>query len=256
MPAYHRAKHRIFLGCRSAVVNAGDPLTRPLVDSRVNLVSWRLGEPDLNGFGLRTVDGETFLCRGFDPLLSESELALAGRHNVANALAALAIAASAALDLEAAVQVLREFTGLPHRCQLVAELAGVRYVNDSKGTNVGATQAAIEGFGGQNNILLLAGGQGKGADFRSLRPAVGKHCKQLLLLGEAAPELEASLGDLVPARLIPTLEEGVQVAAAAAVAGDCVLLSPACASFDMFSGYAERGERFAAAVQSLPGAGR
>ncbi len=170
MPTYHRAKHRIFRGCLSAVVNAGDTLTRPLVDSQVELVSWRLGEPDLNGFGLRILDGETFLCHGFDPLINATELALVGRHNLANALAALAIASLAGLDQSAALQVLREFPGLPHRCQLVADLAGVRYINDSKGTNIGATQAAIEGFGGKNNILLLAGGQGKGADFS--QPAI------------------------------------------------------------------------------------
>ncbi len=251
MPSYHRAKHRIFRGCKRVVVNADDPLTQPLIDSRVLVVSWRNGEPELDGYGVRILDGAAWLCRGFEPLLATAELGLAGRHNIANALAALSIAEAAGLDRAAAVAELREFSGLPHRCQAVATVGGVSYVDDSKGTNVGAALAAIEGFGGDHNLLLIAGGRGKGADFRSLRPAVGQHCRLLLVLGEAAEELEAALGDVVPTRRVASMEDAVQAASATAVAGDCVLLSPACASFDMFSGYVERGERFAAAVARL-----
>jgi UDP-N-acetylmuramoylalanine--D-glutamate ligase len=253
MPQYHRAKHRIFFGCRRAVANPDDPLTVPLVEPSVQVIEWRLGEPRLNGFGLRTIDGRESLCRGFEPLLPVAELGMMGRHNVANALAAAAIAHAADIGTDAVVAALREFRGLPHRCELVAEIDGVRYIDDSKGTNPGATEAAVDGLGAGRNLLLIAGGQGKGADFRSLRRAVGAHCRQVLLIGEDAPQLEAALADVTDCRRLPDLESAVAEAAAAAASGDCVLLSPACASFDMFSGFVERGERFARLVRQLPG---
>jgi UDP-N-acetylmuramoylalanine--D-glutamate ligase len=148
-------------------------------------------------------------------------------------------------------QTLRQFGGLPHRCQRVADVAGVAYVNDSKGTNIGATIAALNGMGEGRNILLIAGGQGKGADFSLLRSAVAAHCKQLLLLGEDAPLMAAALAKEAPVTRVETMEEAVAAAAALAQAGDVVLLSPACASFDMFTGYANRGEVFCAAVRQL-----
>jgi UDP-N-acetylmuramoylalanine--D-glutamate ligase len=149
------------------------------------------------------------------------------------------------------VATLRRFTGLPHRCQKVAEIAGVSYVNDSKGTNIGATIAALQGMGSGRNILLIAGGQGKGADFAQLQPAVERHCKLVLLLGEDAPALQAALGQSAPVTRVASMEEAVTVAAAQAGAGDVVLLSPACASFDMYTGYANRGEVFSRAVAQL-----
>ena len=253
MAAYHMAKHRIYRGCRAAVSNPDDPLTVPLVPADVRQLSWRMGEPDLNGFGLRTVDGAEFLCRGFDTLLPVAELALQGRHNVANALAALALGAAVDLPLAAMCQTLRTYRGLPHRCEPVAEIDGVRYVDDSKGTNVGATAAALEGLGGERDIVLIAGGQGKGADFAVLRDAVAARCKHLVLIGEDADLLTAALADCAPVSRAASMDEAVAIAARIAQPGDCVLLSPACASFDMFSGYVERGERFAAAVRALAG---
>jgi UDP-N-acetylmuramoylalanine--D-glutamate ligase len=251
MPRYHQAKHRIFRGCRKAVVNRDDPLTIPLVGSEVEVISWRMGKPELTGFGLGRVAGEETLCYGFEPLLPSRELGLFGRHNVANALAALALGHAAGLPFESMVATLRQFSGLPHRCQRVAELEGVSYVNDSKGTNIGATIAALNGLGRGRNILLIAGGQGKGADFSQLRPAVASHCKLLALLGEDAARIEAALGDAAPVTRVATMEEAVAAASAQATAGDVVLLSPACASFDMFSGYAQRGEAFCRAVERL-----
>ncbi len=251
MPAYHQAKHRIFRGCRKAVVNRDDPLTVPLVASDVEIVSWRMGEPELGGFGLRWVDGAQALCYGFDTLLPTAQMKLAGRHNVANALSALALGYAAGLGLEAMVATLRVFAGLPHRCQQVAEIDGVRFVNDSKGTNVGATQAALNGLGGARDIILIAGGQAKGADFAPLRAAVAGHCKLLILIGEDAALLERALGDVVPVMLESSMEAAVAAAAAQAIPGDCVLLSPACASFDMFSGYVERGDAFCRSVARL-----
>jgi UDP-N-acetylmuramoylalanine--D-glutamate ligase len=217
----------------------------------VEVISWRLGEPELTGFGLSQVQSEEYLCHGFEPLLPSAELGLVGRHNVANALAALALGHAVGLSHASMVATLRQFKGLPHRCQRVAQIAGVSYVNDSKGTNIGATIAALNGMGRGRNILLIAGGQGKGADFSQLQPAVASHCKLLVLLGEDAPKMEAALRDASPVARVATMGEAVLTAAAQAVPGDIVLLSPACASFDMFSGYAHRGEMFCREVEQL-----
>ncbi len=253
MPRYHQAKHRIFHGCGKAVVHRGDPLTVPPLVEGVEFIEWRLGEPDLRGFGLRMDDGREYICHGFEQLLPADEIGLAGRHNLGNALAALAIGYAAGLPMAAMLQSLREFTGLPHRCQPVAEHRGVRYVNDSKGTNVGAAIAALQGLGADGNVVLIAGGQGKGADFRELRPAVKAHCRHVLVMGEDAPAIARALDDLVPVERVRDMPEAVQRAAAIAQPGDTVLLSPACASFDMFRGYAARGDAFSAAVRMLGG---
>ncbi|MCB1677167.1 MAG: UDP-N-acetylmuramoyl-L-alanine--D-glutamate ligase [Halioglobus sp.] len=251
LPSYHQAKHRIFRGCRKAVVHRDDPLTVPLVAPAVEVVSWRMGEPELRGFGLRRIDGREYLCHGFDPLLPSDEIGPMGRHNVANALAAVATGYCAGLPLPAMVNTLRAFRGLPHRCQQVAEIGGVRFVDDSKGTNVGATEAALRGLGGARDIVLIAGGQGKGADFTPLQPVVAHHCKHLVLIGEDAAALERALAASAPLTRAASMGEAVALAAALAAPGDCVLLSPACASFDMFSGYVERGTAFCAAVELL-----
>lgn len=251
MPNYRSAKHRIFDGCNKAVVNPDDPYTVPLLSSAIDVVTWRMAQPLSGGFGLREVNGVECLCHDEQALLPVSELRLAGRHNVANALAALALGYAAGLPLAAMTTTLRNFRGLPHRCELVAEIDGVRYVNDSKGTNVGATEAALRGLGGARDVLLIAGGQGKGADFTQLQDAVSQHCKLLLLLGEDAPLLAQALSPSVPVLMVSSLAEAVSTAAAHALRGDVVLLSPACASFDMFSGYAERGNTFAARVREL-----
>ena len=252
MPRYHQAKHRIFRGCQQAVVNRDDPLTVPLVGPDVAVTRWGMGEPDLNPVGLRVVDGTEQLCFGFEAILPVAALAMPGRHNVANALASLALGHCAGLDHSVMAQTLRRFSGLPHRCQRVAERNGVRYVNDSKGTNVGATQAALAGLGGERDIVLIAGGQGKGADFSVLAPQVARHCKQLVLLGEDAPLIADALSGSAPLVLAVDMAAAVSAAAAVATAGDTVLLSPACASFDMFSGYPARGEAFCEAVEQLP----
>ena len=251
MPSYHLAKHRIFRGCRKVVVNGDDPLTIPLLGPGVEVISWRLGKPQPQGFGVVEEAGEETLYQGLTPLLPSRELGLVGRHNVANALAALALGYAAGLPLAGMVATLRRFRGLPHRCQQVAELGGVTYVNDSKGTNIGATIAALEGMGAGRNILLIAGGQGKGADFTQLQPAVARHCKLVLLLGEDAPALQTALEGHAPVTRVASMAEAVTIAAARAGAGDVVLLSPACASFDMFTDYANRGDVFSEAVARL-----
>ncbi|CAA0109966.1 UDP-N-acetylmuramoylalanine--D-glutamate ligase [Halioglobus japonicus] len=248
---YRTAKHRIFSACKTAVVNRDDPLTVPLLGTDVNVVSWRLAEPESGGFGLRQQSTIEYLSRGNELLMPVTELSLVGRHNVANALAAMALGHCAGLSMEDMLATLRTFKGLPHRCELVTDIAGVRYVNDSKGTNVGATEAALYGLGGANNVLLIAGGQGKGADFTQLQQAVERHCKLLILVGEDAPLLEQALRSSAPVVRVSSLDEAVAAAAKQAVKGDVVLLSPACASFDMFTGYVERGNVFAARVRAL-----
>jgi UDP-N-acetylmuramoylalanine--D-glutamate ligase len=210
-----------------------------------------MGEPELEGMGLRQIEGREILCHEFEPLLGVDELGLVGRHNVANCLAALAIGYAAGLDPRGMAQSLRRFKGLPHRCQQLSVVDGVRYVDDSKGTNIGATEAALMGLGGERDIVLIAGGQGKGADFKLLRNPVSRYCRSIVLIGEDAPAIEACLADLVPVTTATSMDEAVQLAAQQAQPGDCVLLSPACASFDMFSGYVERGQVFGRAVAEL-----
>lgn len=248
---YHRAKHMIFRQVRQVVANRDDPLTIPLVPDTVTTVWWRLGEPDLGEFGLREVDGETWICRGFTPLMSSNTLQLSGRHNIGNVLAALALGSALGLPAEGLLEGARRYQGLPHRCQVVGQVGGVRFINDSKGTNIGATIAALEGFASEGAIWLILGGQGKGQDFSLLKDPVAKHCAGVILLGEAAAEIAQHLGQVVATESVGTLEEAVSRAAAKACVGDTVLLSPACASLDMFSGYAERGQQFHNAVTRL-----
>jgi len=172
-----------------------------------------------------------------------------GRHNLANALAALALGDAVGLPRQAMLHVLRHFKGLPHRTQWVAERRGVRWLNDSKATNVAAALAAIQGLDGP--LILIAGGQGKGADFGELAAGIGENVRAVVLLGEAADEIEQALNDSLPIERAGSMADAVGRAAAIAVAGDTVLLSPACASFDMFAGYQERGELFMRAVKEL-----
>ncbi|EED34716.1 UDP-N-acetylmuramoylalanine--D-glutamate ligase [Luminiphilus syltensis NOR5-1B] len=251
MPRYHQAKHRIFRGARTVVANRADPLTVPLLEEKADVVVWRDGEPDLREFGTRVVDGEVMLCRGFDTLAAATELPLPGRHNLANALAAMAVASAAGVDDEQLVPGLKHFHGLPHRCALVRELDGIRFINDSKGTNIGATRAALEGLGGNGNVVLIAGGVGKGQDFTELQASAEQRCRRVLTVGESAREIELALGATVPCQRVETIEQAVTRGRELAKAGDIVLLSPACASFDQFSGYAARGLAFEEAVKAL-----
>jgi UDP-N-acetylmuramoylalanine--D-glutamate ligase len=248
LPKYHLAKHMIFRGAKAVVVNRSDPLTQPLLDAPVDVVVWRPGEPDLKEWGIRDVEGRPTICFGFDPVVAVDALCIHGAHNVNNALVALALGTALRLPVDGLVSGLLAFKGLPHRCELVADADGVRWINDSKGTNVGACIAALEGLGGVQDVVLILGGQGKQQDFSVLAPAVQSHCRRVITLGEAARELELALGHLVPVNRASTLEDAVARAADAAESGDVVLLSPACASFDMFAGYAARGDAFRSAV--------
>ncbi|MES2820625.1 MAG: UDP-N-acetylmuramoyl-L-alanine--D-glutamate ligase [Pseudomonadota bacterium] len=253
LPAYHQAKHRIFRGARQVVVNRQDALSRPLIGEQLPCWTFGLNKPDFKGFGVIDADGERHLAFQFDALMPVRELKVRGAHNQANALAALALGHAVGLPFAPMLQALKAFTGLAHRCQWLGERAGVSYYDDSKATNVGAALAAIEGLGADidGKLLLVAGGDGKGADFSALRAPVARYCRGVILLGRDAERLGAALGDAVPQVRVQTLDEAVQVAAALARTGDAVLLSPACASLDMFKNFEERGRLFAAAVQGL-----
>ncbi|GGM04675.1 UDP-N-acetylmuramoyl-L-alanine--D-glutamate ligase [Pseudomonas asuensis] len=253
MAAYHLAKHRIFRGVHQVVVNRDDPLSRPLVSEQVPCWTFGCGQPDFNGFGLRERDGEKWLAFQFTPLMPVKDLKIRGAHNQANALAALALGHAAGLPFEPMLEALREFSGLAHRCQWVGERAGVHYYNDSKATNVGAALAAIEGLGSDiaGKLVLLAGGDGKGADFEPLRKPVSAFCRAVVLLGRDAARLADSLNSDIAVVHVATLKEAVERAAQLAEPGDAVLLSPACASLDMFRNFEERGRLFAQAVETL-----
>jgi UDP-N-acetylmuramoylalanine--D-glutamate ligase len=251
---YVVTKQRIYRGARVAVVNRDDPLTQPLLARGVQQRSFGLDRPDLKEYGLLDHGGESWLARGLEPLLPVAALQLRGRHNLANALAALALAEAVAIPRAAALQALRRFTGLAHRCQWVAQVAGVNYYNDSKGTNVGATLAALEGLGatlpGDAGLILIAGGVGKGQNFAPLAPALRRYARELILIGRDADQIAAEVGAPRP-HFASDMVAAVARAKALARPGDLVLLSPACASFDMFSGYSERGQAFIQAVEGL-----
>lgn len=253
MQAYHLAKHRIFRGARQVVVNRGDALSRPLVADQLPCWSFGLNKPDFKAFGLIEEDGEKYLAYQFEKLMPVRELKVRGAHNQANALAALALGHAVGLPFEPMLAALRAFTGLAHRCQWVRELRGVAYYDDSKATNVGAALAAIEGLGADidGKLVLIAGGDGKGADFSGLTAPVARYCRAVVLLGRDAELIATALGDAVPLVRVKTLDEAVQRCAELAREGDAVLLSPACASLDMFKNFEERGRLFAQAAEGL-----
>ncbi len=253
LPAYHLAKHRIFRGAKQVVVNRDDALSRPLVADQLPCWNFGLGKPDFKRFGLLEERGEKCLAFQFDALLPVRELKMRGAHNQSNALAALALGHAAGLPFAPMLETLKTFAGLPHRCQWVGERDGVSYYDDSKATNVGAALAAIDGLGADiaGKLVLIAGGDGKGADFSALRGPVGKYCRAVVLLGRDAERLAAVLDGAAPLVRVSSLQEAVQRSAELAQAGDAVLLSPACASLDMFKSFEERGRLFALAVEGL-----
>jgi UDP-N-acetylmuramoylalanine--D-glutamate ligase len=248
LEAYAAAKARIFAHAAVAVVNLDDPAVSRMPRPGQRRVGFSLLRADAD-FGLVQAGGATQLARRGEPLLPLSELRLQGRHNAANALAALALGDEIGLGLEPMLETLRSFGGLPHRGQLVAERRGVRYVDDSKGTNVGATLAAVAGLDGP--LVLIAGGEGKGQDFAPLATAFRGKVRHAVLIGRDRAQLAAALAGACTTEFAADMDAAVAAAARAAAPGDLVLLSPACASLDMFRDYAARGEAFAAAARRL-----
>jgi UDP-N-acetylmuramoylalanine--D-glutamate ligase len=251
MAAYAAAKARIFQDCNTAVINRDDPWVCGMSrESAQKVVGFSIEGATGAEYSLMEQDGERWLAVRGKPVLAISAMRLAGLHNAANALAALALGEACGLPLPPMLDELREFAGLPHRSQWVGEKRGVRYINDSKGTNVGATVATVSGMPG--TLLLIAGGDGKGQDFAPLASALAGRARVVLLIGRDAPRLATVLEEDFEIVRCASLEEAVDEAAKRALSGEIVLLSPACASLDMFRDYAERGDRFAAAVGRLP----
>jgi UDP-N-acetylmuramoylalanine--D-glutamate ligase len=266
MLGYHQAKHRIFQGAKSVVINREDALTRPLVADNLPRISTGIHAPDKGQYGLITdTEGQTYLARGTERLLSADKLLIKGRHNLLNAQAALALGELAGLPLESMLETLQQFTGLEHRCQYVGSFAHIDYFDDSKGTNIGSTMAAIEGLGAvyapkDGKLLLILGGQGKGQQFGELTPFINQYVSQVLFIGEDGKQIEqhlraTKLSDDVALHQCQTLENAFvtiqQVTASSLSQVQAVLLSPACASFDQYSGYAARGEHFSRLARQL-----
>jgi UDP-N-acetylmuramoylalanine--D-glutamate ligase len=266
--AYARAKSRIFARAATMVLNADDPLVaamRGYVAARAAVARQPAARvvtfstaPDATAkaadYSLLRVGTRTLLARHGEGLLDLSRMKITGLHNAANALAALALGEAAGLPMPAMLEALECCPGLPHRSQWIADVAGVRYVDDSKGTNVGATIAAVDGMPGP--LVMIAGGQGKGQDFTPLGEAFRGKVRHAVLIGQDAARVAAALEGVCTMERAASMGEAVNAAARAARAGDTVLLSPACASLDMFRDYGQRGDAFAAAVRALGAAGR
>lgn len=251
MADYAAAKARIFSGAGVQLVNRDDSRSLAMAQPGRQVITFGLNPPEhAEDWGILRDAGAIWLVQGAQKIMRADELQLTGLHNVANALAALALCRAAALPLAPLVAALREFRGLPHRVEAVAEVDGVTYYDDSKGTNVGATVAALQGLGRRSVVIL--GGDGKGQDFSPLKAAVARHARVVVLIGRDAPLIAEALGDsgvqLIYAR---GMEDAVRLAARLAERGDAVLMSPACASFDMYRNYVHRAEAFVAAVQDL-----
>ena len=247
--SYAAAKARIFERCDTAVVNADDACVVAMARPGQRTASFSLHAESGADYVLRAEGGREWLCARGEKLVAMDELRIVGHHNAANALAALALGDALGLARAGMLQALREFPGLAHRTAWVADVRGVRYVNDSKGTNVGATLAAVAGFAGP--LLLIVGGDGKNQDFRPLAAAFAGKVRRALLIGRDAPAIAAALAGACELEHCDSLEAAVVAAARTAQPGDTVLLSPACASLDMFRDYGHRGEVFAEAVRKL-----
>ena len=246
---YVAAKYRVFAEAKAAVVNRQDPAVVRHVAGIEDVRSFGDDEPADGEFGIRHVDGQDWLARGAELLMPTDDVALVGRHNHLNALAALAVCDLLGLDLDRPLDLLQSFSGLPHRMQFVRDLDGVRYINDSKATNVGAAIAAVTSVAGP--VVLLAGGQGKGGDFDVLAGAVADRLRAVVLFGEDAEEMAQAFKGKAPVLRAADLEEALKAGRDAAVTGDTVLLAPACASFDQFVNYLRRGDVFCELVREL-----
>lgn len=251
LAGYGMAKARVFQGMGTQVLNRDDARSLAMAIPGRRRVSFGLGAPErAEDYGLVSLDGTDWIVRGGRRIVATGELKLHGAHNTANAMAAAALAGLAGADIEAIAAGLRSFPGLPHRFEQVTAIGGVVYIDDSKATNVGATIAALNGLG--RPAVLILGGEAKGQDFKPLAGAVTRHATRVLLIGRDAPLIAAAIAAAgVPLENCASLEDAVGAAARAARPGDAVLLSPACASFDMFRDYRHRGEVFARAVREL-----
>ena len=251
MQSYAVAKAHIFYHAKLQVLNRDDAWSMMMARAKLEQVTFGLDDAvNAEDYGIRQVDGEAWLSCGAHDLMNIRDLKIAGLHNASNALAAMALCRGIGMDFAPIIQTLYNFKGLPHRVEWVANIDDVDYYDDSKGTNVGATCAALSGL--SQKVVLIAGGDGKGQDFSPLKEAVSDNARAVVLIGRDAPLIEAELlSTNVPMYHAADLPEAVTIAKKMAQAGDAVLLSPACASFDMFKNYVHRAEVFVAAVKRM-----
>jgi UDP-N-acetylmuramoylalanine--D-glutamate ligase len=251
MREYILAKMRVYFGAEHIVVNRNDLLTHPPLAQGTKAIQFG-GKADFGSFGLIEENGQEYLAKNLTALMPASELKIRGRHNMENALAALALGDAAGIPMAAMIATLKSFKGLRHRCEFVAEIKGVEFYNDSKGTNIGATLAAIKGLSRDpQQLTIILGGEGKGQDFSELVPALKDINASAVLIGRDAPIIAAAIEKIVPITLAASLKEAIEQALSLSKAGDAVLLSPACASFDMFKNYEDRGEQFCQIVRGM-----
>ncbi len=252
---YALAKQNIYAGDGAMIINLDDDIVRAMQRPERRTISYSLTRAEAD-FRVVDRDGETWLLHRDEALIKRAELMIQGRHNLANMLACLALGSALDLPLPAMLDAARRFTGLPYRCEQVATINSVNWINDSKGTNVGATLAALHGLSkARRNIVLIAGGDGKGADFSPLADALDKHVKAVILIGASAKDIAAVVPDQRAVSYATGMDAAVGAAAHLAQPGDTVLLSPACASFDMFADYSDRGDAFKRAVAGLTAGG-
>ena len=251
MEDYAQAKQNIYAGDGAMIINLDDDTVRAMQRPGRRTISYSLARPEAD-FRVGERRGEAWLVHGDEALISQSELRVHGRHNLANVLACLALGRALDLPLPAMLEAAREFSGLPHRCERIAGINGVDWINDSKGTNVGAALAALQGLAQERrNIVLIAGGDGKGADFSPLADALGAHVKAVILMGKSAREIAAVAPPGSDVFYATGMQAAVSAAARVAQPGDTVLLSPACAGTDMFTDFAERGDAFKNSVTGI-----
>ncbi len=251
LDAYLSAKLNVHQGDGVIVFNRDEQDSLALEMKHRKLISYGTDKPEAPMFGLQKFGQEYWLMQGEKKLLAASKVKIPGRHNLSNALAALALGAAIRLPMPAMLRALPAFGGLPHRCQFVAHYQGVSWYNDSKATNVAASCAAIAALSAKGKLILIAGGAAKGADLSPLALSVKDAVRGVVLIGKDAPRLEAVLAGVVPLCFAVSMEVAVRTAAELAQAGDIVLLSPACASLDMFSDYQARGDAYVQALQAL-----
>jgi UDP-N-acetylmuramoylalanine--D-glutamate ligase len=254
---YAKAKHRIYAHAKHIIYNREDKSTYPKFNSNLNknlTLTFGLDIPHENQFGIIPENNEKYLAYGSEKLLPVSELSLMGQHNYANVLTSLAVIKSLGIKLTPdMISALTQFTGLSHRCEWVANINQVQYINDSKGTSTGATIASIEGLGPTltGKIILIAGGDGKGADFSQITPVLKKYVQAVVLIGRDANKIAQIIPDNIPSYMAETLDKAVPMAQSLAKPGNTVLLSPVCASWDQYPSYIARGEHFKSCVLKL-----
>ena len=248
---YANTKKRIYSGQGLMVLNKDEEYIHSIIDSKRDTIYFSLGAPEGENFGLINHNNEVWLSQGNEKIINKNQLKIKGEHNISNALAAMALAGAVNVPTNIMADVLKNFTGLEHRCQLVREIDNVSWYNDSKATNVGACIASIRGLCELGNIILIAGGDSKDADLSGLNPIVKKYIKRVFLFGMDANKLADVMGSDVDKEFVNNMNEAVKGASKIADPDDIVLLAPACSSLDMYKNYQQRGDAFISAIDAL-----